>query len=560
MIGRLLPLVLAAQTTTAGAPGAHAVNRPTSMRKEAPELCAAVRGNGELILAHFSSYARLVEHFGLFDGLAGGSSASISMFIYESILQNPELRDCPNCSEADIALRASLLLKSIQAYVSVLGETEEARAISQLAIEVKKLQAAINTAQPNATRAEQGIESLKKTRKRLKTILDSSDLKSLINPEILSAVADSSTTDPKILSFQLNETLEAVRTFGAFKAEDRRIFFRAGLISFPALAEKFARMADFYAGRGAGTHDARGMKEFLDHCAPGSLDRSWEEISRQSPACTDSAHKLIQEYRTKRLKLEAKVPIADSRLNDEVGTSTHILVGTAILEGAQVDRFQEGLRRYRTQDGFSTFDFNVFEGLRFGYWGQISDTRKIAENPKYFDDLKTTKARALPPVSWRVALSHSPAEPGLSRFTAIQGTNLISAAGWTDLAPTLALRNLGCKKVIYITRQGGESPFARGIAKNLGMTQPQDSALYDLENPDSAFSKSIQAADATWCTNWNSYPISDGIAGLVRNSYSGTNLETHDSSFGSEGFPLAPFLSAPTHLGCGGQSPVDAAN
>jgi hypothetical protein len=81
----------------------------------------------------------------------------------------------------------------------------------------------------------------------------------------------------------------------------------------------------------------------------------------------------------------------------------------------------------------------------------------------------------------------------------------ISGGGWSDLAPTLALKNLGCKRVVYVTRRGDESQFAAKIAKHLGMSERAWRELYDLSNGDSAFSRSVAQADGVWCTDWNAF-------------------------------------------------------
>ena len=55
----------------------------------------------------------------------------------------------------------------------------------------------------------------------------------------------------------------------------------------------------------------------------------------------------------------------------------------------------------------------------------------------------------------------------------------MSAGGWSDLAPTLVLKNMGCERVVYVTREGDESGFATKIAKNLGMDEAAWKALYE---------------------------------------------------------------------------------
>ena len=53
------------------------------------ERCVALRGNGTHIVAHATGLARLTSQWGVIDAIAGGSSATISTFIYESMLMNP---------------------------------------------------------------------------------------------------------------------------------------------------------------------------------------------------------------------------------------------------------------------------------------------------------------------------------------------------------------------------------------------------------------------------------------------------------------------------------------
>src|SRR5262249_21728456 len=99
-----------------------------------PKLCAAIRGNGPLISAHWPALARVVANYGLIDAAAGGSSASITMFLYESILHNPLVYDCKDhsCTDLEVKARVALLLKSMLGYIQVIGKTKEIIAIRNL--------------------------------------------------------------------------------------------------------------------------------------------------------------------------------------------------------------------------------------------------------------------------------------------------------------------------------------------------------------------------------------------------------------------------------------------
>lgn len=527
------------------------LSAPSSFRKDPPRSCVAIRGNGELIMAHFNSLAHLVEHYGLYDGLAGGSSGSVSIFIYESIIQNPALWDCPKCTKQDTALRASLLLKTLWAYFDVVRNSEDAKAVFDLAGAVGKLQKDFKA---------KGLANKLKTpgdaydvARRLTTLLEDSEITGLINPDILKMLKQ--VTGPQLKLYQVKEVQAAIATFGQFKAEDKKIFFRPGLISFSVLAERFGRVGNFYAGRGgSGLYDHAGVKHFLDTCAPGSMDLSWRDLKTKEPKCGQEAFDLIHDYRAKLLAAGGKIP--NSRLNDKVGKYAHILVATGILEKPEAAKWREGLKRYRSNVGFDEYQFKVFDQLRFGYWGQESDLEKVAMNPEGFTDLKTSKRLMMAAPDWHTALTYSAAEPGLAPFKPMGSTGWVSAAGWTDLSPTLVLRNMGCQKVTYITRQGDCSPFGRGVAKNIGMSDSQDRLLYSLENPQSSYSQSLRQADGVWCTNWNTYPVQTNLNGMDLDSYD-SPMES-DKAFKMVGFAPYRKLMRSKHRGCGGMAPVEA--
>jgi hypothetical protein len=84
-------------------------------------MCVGIRGNGPRLWAHFPALARTVEAFGPVSGIAGGSSATITGFLLESIQCNPLILNCGEsgcCSGTEQRARISLLLKSVQAIPS----------------------------------------------------------------------------------------------------------------------------------------------------------------------------------------------------------------------------------------------------------------------------------------------------------------------------------------------------------------------------------------------------------------------------------------------------------
>ena len=71
---------------------------------------------------HFGSLARVVEEYGELDAIAGGSSASVSGFFYESIVENPIVKEA---EEDTRRLYISTMFKSMLGFLDFLGQTEE---------------------------------------------------------------------------------------------------------------------------------------------------------------------------------------------------------------------------------------------------------------------------------------------------------------------------------------------------------------------------------------------------------------------------------------------------
>jgi hypothetical protein len=500
-----------------------------------PQLCAAVRGNGQLITAHFASLARITEHYGLIDAAAGGSSGSISIFMTESIRKNPNVWSCGgyDCTESERAGRAALLLKSFPGYLQHLATTKEAAAFLQLQPLIAKFQ-------------NSGIEGLLDTdveaaRTALLEILNSEDLRELINPEIITLVEQS--PDPE---FHVRDILESAKKLGNFSVDSDLIFIRPGLISFESLADKLGRAGSFYAGYGPADDDRMGA--WLDACAEPGRGKTWFEVA-QLPAgdstCGAELNAMIGDYRTAFITSQTSI---HSRIDDKVGEVMPALISTSVVTGDSVAAWQASREAYKAA---TPLPLAVdFEDVKFGYFGNASDLSKVAKNERGYTDAKTKKFTSLGEATWREVIGYSPAEPGLARALEL-GSGDVSFGGWSDLHPTLVLENLGCEKVVYVTRTGEESGFAIGIARLLGMDDAGQAALYDLDNPDSAFSKSLSEADAAWCTNWNEQSATD-LPGITSDSYSAP-MESSDEFF-TRGDNAYPKVSASiSKRGCSSQ-------
>jgi hypothetical protein len=466
-----------------------------------PKLCAAVRGNGESILTHFASLSRIVEHYGVVDGMAGGSSGSITTFTYESMLKNPVMHRCgtKRCSADGDAARVALALKSVQGYANVVGDSEEAVSIKGLAATVAKLQ---------ADYAAKGIDALgtaesAEAAKRLKEVLGVPEVRAIVNPEVFTMLAD-----VPHLAFNVGEIKTSITQLGAFSVDDNRLFFRSGVLNWPALAQLFGRVGDFYAGYGPS--DKAAMSSWLDACAESTRDKPWAEAADVAipggGTCGSAFDALVKDYRVKARAAEGTYA---SRIDERVGDAKsplRKLVSTAVLEREAVTEYKAARARYVSGEfptGSVPFE-PAFTDVNFGYWGSDADLEKVKGNEQRFEDLKTKKFSSLGNAPWREILSASPAEPGLSRFVELSDGRF-SAGGWSDLAPALVLKNLGCEHVVYVTREGDESSFATKIAKNAGMSEADWKNLYDLGSEGSSYSRSVAAADAVWCTNWNGF-------------------------------------------------------
>ncbi len=459
---------------------------------EGPTVCVGVRGNGQLISSHFASLARIIEHHGLISGVAGGSSGSITSFLLESVEMNPAVR-CEDCSAEEQANRAALLFKSMQGYFGELAVSEEALAFQQLGAVYAQIQA-MGVEGLLETDPDAGVEALR-------TVLESDDVRALLNPEVLELLASS--PDPV---YHAQDLVSALAGAASFNADSAIILVRPGVLSFEALAGMFGRVGSFYAGYAP--TDAAAMESFLSSCATPSRGMTWREaaaLPAEGGTCGEAFGALVRGYRA---EVAAGGDYA-SRVDEPIGAHVHALISTSVLQGDAVQRWEAAREAYRQAEGF---DLAIdFDDVKFGYWGAAEDIAAVQRNTYGFWDDKTLRFTSLGPATWREALSFSPAEPGLARALELPDGR-VSAGGWSDLHPTLVLRNMGCEQVIYVTRRGPPSRFGNAVAGLLGMTETQQGDLYDLANPESSFTRSLEEADGVWCTDWDSQSPTDLVS------------------------------------------------
>lgn len=491
---------------------------------QAPGYCVAMRGNGDRINALFHSLARVVEHYGVPKAVAGGSSASITSFLLESILLNPIVQAATE--EADRAQRAAFLLKAAWGYLEVVGEKEEGALLMGMAA----LQG--QQGQPNAVNAANAAIA--------QAALDNSTLGDVVNKDELKRMIGSRENPTEADKKHQQDLKDQIQNFGQFKSDDPKMFFQPGLIDFAKLARAFSRMGDFFAGRGA-----TGVGAFLDDAAMGALVRgcldaakdpagnskAWDDIKGLNytkvdgnpGVCGTEFGALVLAYRQKHIdKVNSSEGLGFlSRADEPIGGFLPAIISTSVVFDADfVAKYKISLENY--WQGLP-LDFSPdFSKVRFGYWGTREDIAEIVkgkqsliESQRFIDE-KTSRFESLmgvrPGVPWFEALRTSPAEPGLAAAQFLdREKTVLSFGGWSDLQPVMVLKNRGCKNVVFITREAPEeSSFARGIAKQLGIDEDTDKRLFtDLPlNPNDlsvggGAQVALNQSAGAWCTNWN---------------------------------------------------------
>ncbi len=262
--------------------------------------------------------------------------------------------------------------------------------------------------------------------------------------------------------------------------------------------------------------------------------------------------------------------IAKSRELDLIGAGIPSFPSTSVLMGSAYTDAKLAIAGYQKSldpnfGGRFTKIVNSPNDLKFGYWGKESDLSKIRKNlsapfqdakGRKYDFSQDEKSKRFFPLGqsqWIEALRSSPAEPGLAALQEISSPSgpVISAGGWSDLHPGALLKAYGCETTVYLTRRGGESLFAQGVAKRLlgieevpwAQLSTSDSAkaanvvrnnqgilnatpslwnsLYNLGNPNSSYNTSLKVFDAVICTDWNRFNIQDNgaVANMIEESY-----------------------------------------
>lgn len=639
------------------------INDPSLKQKKPHNYCIAIRGNGELMPAHWGALAQTVEYFGVPQGIAGGSSGSLSAFLMESFMMNPILQD-PTLDLETKSTYLAFMIKSLEGFltfytdrpqfqhfiaslkllVDIGGEKHQwpqrlesffkiyptpAQAISAIT-QVQDLLIEAQNSQvfygPQVVRFHNAIKNL-----TAYSVTHQKDLNDPSNNFVSIAALPLGHLIPPTHSpiehfnTEYTKLKEAISVFGSFNAkDDKALFYRSGIVNFKALARVFGFIANFYSLKNSSVSAQKSFQHFLSTCASSTIGKTWQEITEgnQNPHCQRELYNTIHSY------ISSTDPSSNKlRINDRVGDFFPTLVSTSVVVGSSdIKNLKEQQKLYNTKTSgelksenyLKTLEYLPIKNshLKFGYWGKantlkaiqnfinknqnkMASTSDLSDQELLSDAMsmdKTKRFLALGETSWETALSLSPAEPGLSSmlpFKNHQGVEYMSLGGWSDLLPIPVLKWMGCENVVYLTRRGGESFFAQGIAKrifqfqdipwqaldtsktdqgnknrwandvgysehdlkSLSQNDPEKrtrgandpittwSEMFNLANPKSAFNISLKMSDAVVCTNWNAFNIKKDFHEMITQAYTApiynpSQLETASSSLKSIKKPI----------------------
>jgi hypothetical protein len=532
--------------------------------------CVGVRGNGEAEPAHPAALARMVEDFGMPKTLAGGSSATITMFLTEQVKANPKAS-----AEADPERKRklqALLLKSMPEFEAAI--TKDAKVSD--AFGLMKAMSGDTKMKEDAIKALGSAGAFSPA--ELQKVM--AKYGPLLNPELVRLVEK----DPEKFG---PEAVKSVKNLGKFNAvTDDTIFFRPGLVDFKGIAVVLGYMGDFYAGNVDDATKKR-LDGFLDGCSESTFHKEWSDSSNDD--CRTQFQSIAGDYL-------AGNKFANKALFDKVGAHGDSLPTTSVLQGEGVTKYLNQKRAYENGTAQNIGDFSVDfkKDMAFGYWGrdeQLAAADKGLEKYREQGDAKAKKFRGLGTANWFEVLSVSPAEPGIAnaqriptattreqvlaelekpiekRWTGLHyRKDVISTGGWSDLHPTAILKTqAGCDRVVYLTRHAdyGDSKFGQQIFIRLTGTKKQIpfwdhigdsnpsgwcdtqvkaaggdpdvvrttpwSQINNLCNPQSSFRRALDLADATACTDWDSDKndvFKGNMRSLVKDAYESPLIPT----------------------------------
>lgn len=549
----------------------------------ASNYCAAIRGNGEAVPAHWGALAKIVENRGMPERVAGGSSATITMMFLDAISRNQQISQ----DESKRKIEQALLIKSFMAHLNYLWEEDsKAPKVMGLVADFKNAKF--------LNKLTQALKLAKSTKDFFHLL---GDYGAILNPALVQELH-------RDFSFGKTQLQEAVMKLGKFDAKnDLALFYREGLVDFKFIALMLGKVADYYAGN-TDQQTLLAQQSFIQQCALKTQNIWWDDFAAHAPECLNLFKQSLDHYYSQK-------SFQNKMIFEKLGSGLSAIATTSIVKGEAINRYFKMRQLYQKQRGINVEDYSLdFDReLSYGYWGDhtlLSNTKETLVRD-FADDLKSQKFLNLGSGTWFEVLSTSPAEPGLSNLQRIPDSqrfnrhsilekdyfkkvlgvfptsralqwfdevnpkngilpfrpNMLSAGGWSDLHPTIVLKASGCQDVLFVTRQGGDSvfgqqifirltgatkqiPFWKEIRQNnrqgwMNLSIDAEATawnrIYNLGNPDSSYSRSIKTAQAIFCTNWDGHDLFSGeLKSLQRDAWEAPIFINNDAHSGDYDF------------------------
>jgi hypothetical protein len=464
--------------------------------------CVALRDNGHYVSAHFGAMARILEDHGLIKGVAGGSSSTLTAFIYDSILENPNIK---NETDEIKQRRSALLMKSVYGLMDMINDRGLTLLLGETASHRELLLRLLNSKE-DAERAAAGFEFQHGVDK-------------IINREFINFAFDTNGG----VDFRRSQALEAVRNLSTFRVRNPVPLIRPGVFNFGAFGPLAAKLGNFYAQRDVDKETEKNFGEWIAACDLRTVGMSWAEMANeQSPPDVSNCVYDFLNIALQGIKRKSTTNLSMHR--EAIGLNTEVLISTGLIVGDKaLTQLNELKHSYNHGIIPEHLEIN-YEDLKFGYWSSSEPLlRKVAAGLKaeFHKDAKSVKFYPIEGrPKWETVLKYSPAEPGLSEALLLDWyQRIIAIGGWSDLEPVQVLKAAGCSEIYYVTRSGLASDLSMDMVKLFDQGEKHLDELYFLptesgQKPEftdtdpllvSSYRRALEnVTGGVLCTDWDS--------------------------------------------------------
>lgn len=485
--------------------------------------CVSIRGNGFRALAHVGALAQTVEAMGIPQGMAGGSSSTLTMYLADQIFQNP--------LALENAEKTAFLFKVVDPVLNEYlkrPEIETAKALITNAESQEKLKKILYK-----LKEAKGVEALPKILKLYFTESVFRDFVSLIQSRSFKTLANIKAIDNIMFSKNLIKTLnvtareilgrdltkeelqelkifrsiqfqEAIEGLMSFKvADDSNFLFREGLIKQGGIAKFLEPVARFLGAKYLEGSTYNHYKKFLENCSQGTRGLVWSQIKSNRPTCEKdltvlaqlifSEHEQYYHWKANNVSgnYEDQKSIRFRTWKDlsleKIGKSMPMFGMTSLLKNESVDKFIQWNKQYLlTTDANFGFQFQTdAKDFGVGYWGQqaglllaeknlgaVGGFRdRLGRSYNFSQDEKSKRFTNLGEINWEDLMKYSATEPGTGGAaqvtTDVDGEAILTTGGWFDHLSAPMLKASGCDQVVAITRNKGDTKYGQEVYARL---------------------------------------------------------------------------------------------